>query len=124
MCDIDSALVEENYEMLEPVTNHKMYITALKRGSNNDSLEITWITIPPTVGRQPKSAVAHGQPGVTGIAKEADDWLKCWNLFFSVRMIDLIVNFTNQKITSTKQTHFLNTILTTPITRKFLALSA
>ena len=50
---------------------------ALKRGSNNDSLEITWTTIPPTVGRQPKSAVVYGQPGVTGIVKEADDWLKC-----------------------------------------------
>ena len=108
VCDIDSALVEENYEMLEPVTNHRMYTTALKRGSNNDNLEITWTTIPPTVGRQPKSAVVHGQPGVTGIAKQEDDWLKCWNLFFSVPMIDLIVNFTNQKIASTRANLFFN----------------
>ena len=57
VCDIDSALVEENYETLEPVTTHRMYTTALKRGSNNNSLEITWTTIPPSVGRQPKSAV-------------------------------------------------------------------
>ena len=68
--------------MLEPVTTHTMCTATLKRGSNNNSLIITWTTIPPTVGRQSKSAIEYGQPGVTGIAKEADDWLKCWSLFF------------------------------------------
>ena len=70
VCNIDSALAEENYKMLKLATSHRMYTTALKRGLNNDSLEITWALIQPTVGRQPKSAIIRGQLGVPGIDKE------------------------------------------------------
>ena len=107
--DINSALDEDNYSMLQPAYNNaKVYTTALNHSNNNEIPEITWTTMPPSSGRQPRSAVILGEPGVTGIAKEAKDQLQCWDLFFSAHMINLIVSYTNEKIAAARRSSSFN----------------
>ena len=111
--DINSALDEDNYSLLQPAYNNaKVYTTTLNR-SNNEIPEITWTTTPPSSGRQPRSAVILGEPGVTGMAKEAKDRLQCWDLFFSAHMINLIVSYTNEKIAAARRSSSFNPLVPT-----------
>ena len=106
--DINSALDEDNYSMLQLAYNNaEVYTTALNRW-NDEIPEITWTSTPPSSGRQPGSAVILGEPGVTGMTKEAKDRLQCWDLFFSAHVINLLLNYTNEKIATARRSSSFN----------------
>lgn len=99
--DLDSALNEDNYDMLPNISEHHSYVGILKRPikKSDKGEEIIWSTISQqNVGRQPKSAVISGSPGVRGVAIFADTATKAWKLFFSSTMLDIVLGCTNERI--------------------------
>ena len=72
----------------------RLHLTVLQIILEGNTLDC----IPPTTGRQSKSTVIYEQPGVTRIAKQTDDWLKCRNFFSREHVIVLTVNFTKQNL--------------------------
>lgn len=63
-----------------------------------------WSQIPPKLTRLRPHNIMVKLPGVVGqTAKSAKTEIECWNLFFSVNILAMIVEYTNQHINSLKE---------------------
>ena len=73
VCDLESALNPQNYD---DESNPKMYTAIIEKAPNKKISDeyISWTNQKPqSAGRQPRSTVIIGQPGPTGVAKQATD---------------------------------------------------
>ena len=102
VCDLESALNPQNYDdVLLPQSKPKMYTAIIEKAPNK---KISWTNQKPqSAGWQPRSAVIIGQPGPTGVAKQATDAKSSWELFFSQKILEIVVKCTNQRIEKAKQ---------------------
>ena len=99
MCDLESALNPQNYDdVLLPQSKPKMYTAIIEKAPNKKISDeyISWTNQKPqSAGRQPRSAVIIEQPGPTGVAKQAIDAKSSWELFFSQKILEILVKCTN-----------------------------
>ena len=83
-----------------PLTNeHVIYNT--KDGKN----KISWNSIKQNnnCGRAPNHNVIVGREGPRGVARHAKTEVDAWNLFISDEMLEIIIKYTNEKITSFRE---------------------
>ena len=109
MHDIESSLDEDNYEKNFTDLRPQLYTTYLGRPTKVNVVRvISWTSAVPQLERQPRSAVILGQPGVRGRALQSNTDKKCWDLFFSDHMLQMLVNYTNAKLRSVRQAYRLD----------------